>query len=705
MPATTDFNVQTTTPSSPTNSSPSLTQSTSNVSSSTPSTSPPQPTTPPRSSRSRTRYPDLGRVPLHRRGTSKTYERLEDLLKEAGYKETRVFTPEREHERGEASPIAQEQSHGQQRSVRNSVGAFVGFLAGFMPAASRSTSSLGTHSEAYSPPVSPLAQRITHKPRDVPSSREHSPMTSSLESLEPTPRPNRFRHPSRTNTPHPPSSFYSHSQLSQQDLRRPTNRMVHRASDHYSYAHSQRSQLPPPSPKTPLHRPGSPLINAGPSYQHIAQPRPSRAGAYLRHIASVPNIPKRTATPHRSRRTLLLNDDSERESDVGQSSRAGNHDQPALPPTWIESVARAVLYGGMGAYIGGPSSSTLSLEGSQTPTLKTLRPMRSSLSQSSSSTSPQQRVKRSPRGNNVKMLAPPELFMKIERGKAGTSQGEVMRTRVVCRSAPASRAGSLVRGGTEEGRRRKEMRDGERDRDKDRGGRRAKERPHAVSGSKGRGRPAEKRLPSLTNTQTEGDKWLKSGKRVRPQNKDKGREGNKYINGWGMEGESSGEGEDGEAGLSSSEEEGELNLAQMLVNPKRQSSIVSLRRHLNDELSASGRPKRSTGLRMGRQLTSGTGQSSRSESLQQRIPEDRDWDGSEAEDWGQGWVRRNARKFNSEGEEDEDKFSGFLGEGRNASGNGGRFFGSGRSGVGGKRLGIPGGWSLIEGALKGFVTE
>lgn len=35
-------------------------------------------------------------MPLHRRGKSKTYEALEDLLREAGYKETRIFTPESE---------------------------------------------------------------------------------------------------------------------------------------------------------------------------------------------------------------------------------------------------------------------------------------------------------------------------------------------------------------------------------------------------------------------------------------------------------------------------------------------------------------------------------------------------------------------------------------------------------------------------------
>ena len=80
---------------SPTQISPTLTQSTSNSASNS-SSSPTGPTTPPRQCQSHTRYGGLGRVPLHRRGTSKTYERLEDLLKEAGFKETRVFTPEDE---------------------------------------------------------------------------------------------------------------------------------------------------------------------------------------------------------------------------------------------------------------------------------------------------------------------------------------------------------------------------------------------------------------------------------------------------------------------------------------------------------------------------------------------------------------------------------------------------------------------------------
>jgi len=112
---------------------PSLLQSSFSSAGDTHNVEPPQTQhTPPRG---RSRYPsslapDGPRVPLHRRGTSNTYERLEDLLKEAGYKETRIFTPEtdrhREHDRvrGEGK-----QSDGK---LKNGVDAMVGYLAGLV---------------------------------------------------------------------------------------------------------------------------------------------------------------------------------------------------------------------------------------------------------------------------------------------------------------------------------------------------------------------------------------------------------------------------------------------------------------------------------------------------------------------------------------------------------------------------------------------
>jgi hypothetical protein len=90
------------------------------------------PHTPPRG---RSRYPSSLaneglRVPLHRRGTSKTYERLEDLLKEAGYKETRIFTPETERNRGHER--VNEEARQSDGKLKNSVDTVVGLLSGLV---------------------------------------------------------------------------------------------------------------------------------------------------------------------------------------------------------------------------------------------------------------------------------------------------------------------------------------------------------------------------------------------------------------------------------------------------------------------------------------------------------------------------------------------------------------------------------------------
>lgn len=120
---------------------------------------PPPPHTPPRG---RSRYPsslthDGPRVPLHRRGTSKTYERLEDLLKEAGYKETRVFTPETERHKGhERTPEEARQRDGK---LKNGVDSVVGLLAGLVLGQAHGqptdSSALRSDREGQATPVSP----------------------------------------------------------------------------------------------------------------------------------------------------------------------------------------------------------------------------------------------------------------------------------------------------------------------------------------------------------------------------------------------------------------------------------------------------------------------------------------------------------------------------------------------------------------------
>jgi hypothetical protein len=624
-------------------------------------------------------------VPLHRRGTSKTYERLEDLLREAGYKDTRVFTPEGEHREEAADESRSLKDDAEKRSsIRGGVDAVVGFLAGLMPSTISRSSSLRRHdsydgpsstepsspspTRPYSPP-SPLAHRQAHKqkPRTPLSSEPHSPttMTSSIESLEHTPRP-KHKSPPRSSTPVPPNIMYSHSQPMHNASKRPQHQLVHRISDQSTYT-LQRPLLHPQTSRTSLRQQGP----ASATGMRIAQPRPSRASAYLRHMVSQPDIPKRpNSTPaHPPRRTFLLNDS---DSDITRSAYNDNdpgYEHPPLPRTWLENVTRAVLFGGMGTYVGGPSGPPSIIEPEYGSFGKTLRPTRSSISQVSPKyLRPQQsRSGLSDRTNtrsvaSVNLLAPPELFTRIERGRARKSAGEVSRTRVVCRSAPVSRVGSPTGSGGE-GKQAKRARYG-------------KEREPA----RGRGRRDEKnRLPSLASTKTEGDVWNKK------QTKPLATGGNRYLSGWGMDFNSD-DGDD--EGRSSSEDDGELNLAQMLVPPKRQNSIKSLRKHLDPSSSTGAGPVKGVSRVRGAPVGAG------GRNVRQRIAED-EWGGSDTEDWGSGWVRKGSRK--NSGDEDEDvAYPGFLVDGR-GFGLKNAVLGSGRSATGKRRVGLPAPWGLIGG--------
>ena len=130
------------------------------------------------------------------------------------------------------------------------------------------------------------------------------------------------------------------------------------------------------------------------------------------------------------------------------------------------------------------------------------------------------------------------------------------KTRVVCRSAPGSRAASLVR----------------------------EEKPKTRFRGK-RKSVGEDLVPSLAKTQTEGDSWVAgAGAGLRER---KG--GDRYLGAWGAGLDDDDEQEQEQGGLSSEEEEddGELDLARMLVHPKRQNSIRSLRKHLHHALAES----------------------------------------------------------------------------------------------------------------------
>jgi hypothetical protein len=421
--------------------------------------------------RPESRYPTSlgpGRVPLHRRGTSKTYERLEDLLREAGYKETRVFTPETERAEAEAEEKKERELRGG-GSARGGVGAVVGFLTGLMSrtpslardadASTKADSSSGLRripplQQEYSPPPSPLAHKqqlkSSSKCTSI-SSHSYSPsastpaFTSSAESL--------------TRSPRGPSSnlgltYSITSPNSTSDSTPRANRHVLSSSSH---PHGTTRLRPPPS--TPSNQ----------MPQTYAQA--SKARAYLRHMASAPSIqPSSSSTRpptvrHSSSRyvgrggsrsgypkgTMVL-DDSDAEGEDAFMGRRGNgegedesdiHGRPPLPRTWLENVARAILFGGAGAHAGTPSpfSPSRSHPQSPRPRLETLQmsPAMSSKSALSDQTNVPQIVVR-------KDLAPPFLCAQVAARRT-PSETRVSRTRVVCRSAPPSRSGSRVRGG------------------------------------------------------------------------------------------------------------------------------------------------------------------------------------------------------------------------------------------------------------------
>jgi len=594
---------------------------------------------------------------------------MEDLLKEAGYKETRIFTPETDRKDAKGD-------HGSDDTrlsvVKDGMGAVVGFLAGLMPSASSSKASLETYTQDYD---SPLTQRYSGPRRSLDLTEPPTPTTiaSSIDSLRvPTPRASRQHINSPTPTvinanthpqyhrQQPPALVRTSSQLSyasRQVRKEPSRSSINRQSNHI-----------PPSPNPNV----------------IASPRPSRAGAYLRHMASVPDIPPRpSSTPvHILNRPKILLNDSDSEAPPSIYTRSGNgegeSEEPPLPPTWLETVARAVLFGGTGAYAGGPAHFQQEAARLAPPHSKeqVLRTTRSSLSQvpSSRRSKYHQRMPTTARSGlsdqtNMAgfLVPPPPLFSRIERGRAGTSEGEVSKTRVVCRSAPGSRSNSV---------------DGKERRNQERG-----------RGNK-RKQNNQDRLPSLARTRAEGDVWSRTTKRHNARSSaDAGNVANRYLGGWGAESESDDDVGKGHGGITSEDDdEGELDLARILVPPKRQNSIKSLRKHLEPAdggSSAGGSSAQAKLKNIAGAIIPGarTGQS-KPPALQRRNM-NHDWDGenNHQEEWGAGWVRK-AKGGRASEDEDVESFHGFFGEGRT------ELVGSGRSGTGKKRLGFNGAWGL-----------
>ncbi|KAG2114541.1 hypothetical protein DEU56DRAFT_841887 [Suillus clintonianus] len=454
----------------------STSQDDSELSSPVPHTTPPS--TPPRG---RTRYPDsLARVPLHRRGTSKTYERLEDLLREAGYKETRVFTPESERHNDHTTD-----RHAS--SVRGGVGAVVGFLAGLV---SRNSSM--------------AREPISNKDSLSPRSQPPSPL-AHIQGLHPSSSTSQSASSYSFNTS--PESLRKHSRFHATHARRNVFPETH-------------GQPRPPNSHYMRHQSSSNFSRDAPN-----------AHAYLRHMASAPNIQplaKRPSSsnvslrshrnpqprPRPSRRSLLLSADDIIETD----------DPPPLPSNWMESVAKALLSGVV-------------------PDTASTRKTSSTFSDATNKPREQRR--------------PPLLCAQVRDQRANRIEGKVSQTNVMCRSAPASRAGSRVRrtGAEDEGsghrrddeRRRKNKRDEE--------------------SRKGKGKRKESDMvPSLARTRVENDEWSMS--RYLPASHR-------------QEGPSSSSSSSEDMDDDEEEDEGELDLERLLVPARRQASIRSLRKHLH----------------------------------------------------------------------------------------------------------------------------
>lgn len=399
---------------------------------------------------------DPTHVPLHRRGTSNTYERLEDLLREAGYKETRIFTPEHD-------TFPDEDKRGKLNVEGNKKGGVaagvVGFLAGLLPGASKPEETDPAPAEDDSPPESPLASKF-------PDSRGKkftlSPTSSSTNLAFSDTNPNRSTSP---------SLIY--------------NKPL------YPFRANQRSVRPQSSFTGP-------------------PPAPSAANALLRHMQSVPEMPKIRGN---NSPVFVLNE-------PGTINRT-----PPLPPTWLDSVKNAVVSSSVvGAHAGGPReynprTTTTQRKKENNPVLHN----HTNLHRGRPNT-----------GDGPSRLAPLQPF-----AQRFASPGPVTTVNIMCRSAPGSRSSSLTRGSSRRGaldlgRLEQELR----------------------GKGKGRGRSRKRTgVPSLVATRV--DDWDNNDtlKKVDHHDEDE-------------------------------EEEGELDLARLLVHPKRQQSIQSLRKNLERHSSS-----------------------------------------------------------------------------------------------------------------------
>lgn len=473
----------------------------------------PQPSLPLPRGRSSGRYPaslavgEPGRVPLHRRGTSKTYERLEDLLREAGYKETRVFTPESERAEAQAAERKRRESIQADRgNMRDSVGAVVEFLAGWIPGSSKG----GRMPNERRLDDSRVRHDADSRSREnSPSPSPRGPLAQNLASDHLQPKRD------TVHKPYSPSLCASSATIASI----PSSLSLGSSDDRALSLHRPRRQQRQPNvhPSGPLLRPQS---SASVSLRTYAQV--SAAQGYLRHMASTPTIHKHGRASTRDNSSERLNANAHRNI-------------PSLPSAWLDTVTKAVLGSSeAGVHVGGPHTSRSSTRSGW------------SLRHSKNMLVDQTNYTRSISG------ASPGFTTYLRRAEMAPST--VSTARVMCRSAPASRSSS---------------RTGDRNHPRSRDGSvrslRWGERSTRPKRSNGR----RDGVPVLLTTDIENDAWSMQwvdGQRV-------------YVT--GPQDSASHEHASDGGDLDSDDDDAEPNFAQLLVNPKRQYSIQSLRRHLH----------------------------------------------------------------------------------------------------------------------------
>lgn len=350
------------------------------------------------------------RVPLHRRGTSQKLEYMEDLLREAGFKETRIFTPEAERAEVAAAEARRRQSERRKEGDEDGGGetkrpnGLLRFLSGIV---SWSDSEGDVRKVQSGHAKTQSLGKVSGKQREIllNDDDEHREATDVSSDVGVTTPPNR---------------------------RKPLTPII-LASDFSSpESSSSASSRSPPQ----LQRPAAQHMHSGPSRRHLGQAGLD-ARSTLRHMISLPEfVPPgqssrraflRRATEKPLNNSMLRETYQTRNLGMQPEVEGATESVPPLPQNWLSTVATAVMNAsGSGARIGRP----------QTPRQHT-RP-KSARMAPRPLPDIQSEYTRHDGGLARRGFAPCTP-------RADTTPGIVTPASVVCRSAPSSRSSSLVR--------------------------------------------------------------------------------------------------------------------------------------------------------------------------------------------------------------------------------------------------------------------